>query len=226
MSADGKIADAARSPARFPSGRDQAHLEVQVAAMDAVLFGAGTLRAYGTSLPVKLPRLLEQRQQRGLPPQPVHIVCSASGNLDPQWRFFQQPLPRWLLTTPCGAQHWGKQPGFEQQIVISPVAKQSVTDQIDWAIAFEQLQARGIEKLGILGGGTLVESLLQGGHIDELRLTICPLLLGGAQSPTPVEGAGFLAEIAPRLSLISCQPVADEIFLHYRVETSPRSRKN
>ena len=45
MSADGKIADVKRSPARFGSAADKAHLEKQVAQVDAVLFGAGTLRA-------------------------------------------------------------------------------------------------------------------------------------------------------------------------------------
>lgn len=187
--------------------------------MDAVLLGAGTLRAYGTSLPITSPQLLQQRQQHNQPPQPVHIVCSGSGQLDPQWRFFQQSLPRWLLTTPVGASCWGQRPGFAQQIVVP-------TESIDWAIAFEQLQQRGIEKLGILGGGRLVASLLQGGCIDELKLTVCPILLGGRSAPTPIEGTGFLADLAPRLALISCRPVADEIFLHYRVKISPQPAKN
>lgn len=216
MSADGKIADTARSPARFPSAHDKAHLETEVAAMDGVLFGAQTLRAYKTSLPIKSPQLLQQRQQHGQPPQPVHIVCSGSGDLDWQWRFFQQPLPRWLLTTPSGSQNWGQKPGFERQIVVPAIA-----GSLNWAIVFEQLEQSGIEKLGVLGGGSLVASLLKAGYVNELKLTICPLLLGGSQAPTPVEGSGFLAQLAPRLRLISCQPVADEVFLHYRLEIFP-----
>ncbi|MDR9405249.1 MAG: dihydrofolate reductase family protein, partial [Halothece sp. Uz-M2-17] len=47
MSADGKIADTARSAAEFSSHIDRAHLERQVAKADAILFGAGTLRAHG-----------------------------------------------------------------------------------------------------------------------------------------------------------------------------------
>ena len=61
ISADGKIADAVRSPARFGSAKDKAHLEQQVAASDAVLFGNGTLQAYGTTMRVISPELLSNR---------------------------------------------------------------------------------------------------------------------------------------------------------------------
>ncbi|MEG3925004.1 MULTISPECIES: dihydrofolate reductase family protein, partial [unclassified Microcoleus] len=98
ISADGKIADAVRSPARFGSANDKAHLEQQVAASDAVLFGNGTLQAYGTTMRVISPELVKQRELQGKPPQPVQIVCSRSSQFDPNLRFFQQPVPRWLLT--------------------------------------------------------------------------------------------------------------------------------
>ena len=98
ISADGKIADAVRSPARFGSANDKAHLEQQVAASDAVLFGNGTLQAYGTTMRVISPELLKQRELQGKPPQPVQIVCSRSPAFDLNLRFFQQPVPRWLLT--------------------------------------------------------------------------------------------------------------------------------
>ena len=72
MSADGKIADVNRSPARFGSINDKAHLEKEIATKDGVLVGAGTLRAYGTTLTVSHPDLLKNRQCNGKSPQPVH----------------------------------------------------------------------------------------------------------------------------------------------------------
>ncbi|MDX2231238.1 MAG: RibD family protein [Leptolyngbyaceae cyanobacterium bins.349] len=212
MSADGKIADAMRSPARFGSATDKRHLEEQIARCDAVLFGAATLRAYGTTLPITSPDLLQQRQAQGQPAQPPQIVCSASGQLDPHLRFFQQPIPRWLLTTPTGAQAW--QTGdFFDHILISGGSDVG----FDWPEVFSQLATARIQHLAILGGGHLVASLLAEGCIDELCLTICPVLLGGQSAPTPVAGLGFPAAIAPQLELVAVNQVDQEVFLRYRV---------
>ena len=52
MTADGKIADHLKSPARFGSDNDKLHLQQQVALADGVMFGANTLRAYGTTMSV------------------------------------------------------------------------------------------------------------------------------------------------------------------------------
>lgn len=213
MSADGKIADVRRSPARFGSAVDKAHLEKQVAQADAVLFGAGTLRAYGTTLRVSHPELVEMRSQQGKPPQPVQIVCSRLAEFDPHLRFFEQPVPRWLLTTTLGATAWQKGAEFERIVVAE------TTDQtLDWQTAFQQLARLGIQRLAVLGGGELVASLFALDLIDELRLTVCPLILGGAIAPTPVEGLGFPAELAPRLVLLSVEANGPEVFLHYRLQ--------
>ncbi len=219
MSADGKIADVTRSPARFSSPADQAHLEKQVALADGVLFGAGTLRAYGTTLSVSNPQLLQSREQGGRSPQPVQIVCSRSGKLDPQLRFFRQRVPRWLLTTATGAEYWQAQEsvsgGFEQILVVG-----TATDKIDWNDAFQQLTQLGFQRLAILGGGELVASLLAADLIDEFWLTVCPLILGGATAPTPVEGEGFSLQSIQRLELLDVETIEQEVFLHYRRQRS------
>lgn len=210
MSADGKIADAWRSPARFGSAQDKSHLETQIAQADGVLFGAGTLRAYGSTLRVTHPNLLQQRQQQGKPPQPVHIVCSQSAQLDPNYAFFRQPVPRWLLTTIA--------PDELLQMPFERVVTVAVRDAgLNWVDALQQLRQLGLERLAVTGGGEVVASLLAIGGIDEMWLTVCPLLLGGRAAPTPVEGMGFLEEMATRLELLGVEAIAQEVFLHYRV---------
>ncbi len=219
MSADGKIADAKASPARFASTADRGHLEKQIAQADGCLFGAGTLRAYGTTLSVSTPQLLQIRQQMGKSPQPVQIVCSRSAEIDPELRFFRQEVPRWLLTTATGAQSWGGDKGsvhsqhFERILVVA-----EVNGEIDWVDACQQLAALDLKRLAVLGGGKLVASLLASDLIDEFWLTICPLILGGVTAPTPVEGEGFELHLAPRLELLSVETVEQEVFLHYRVQ--------
>lgn len=211
MSADGKIADFRRSPARFGSGADKSHLETQIAASDAVLFGAGTLRAYGTTLTVSQPKLLQQRTKENKSPQPVHIVLSSSGNINPDIKFFQQPIKRWLITTTKGAIFWQQRSEFEQVLVMETSNK-----KIDTLAICQHLANINIKKLAILGGGELVASFLESNLIDELWLTICPLILGGNTAPTPVGGTGFLANLASKLQLLEVHTVEQEVFLHYQ----------
>ncbi|MBN3899365.1 MAG: RibD family protein [Nostoc sp. NOS(2021)] len=213
MSADGKIADFRRSPARFGSRVDKAHLEKQIAASDAVLFGAGTLDAYGTTLTVTDPTLVQLRAQGGKPPQPVHIVTTHSANLNPEIHFFKQPVRRWLLTTTEGAFSWKGRSEFEQILVF-----ETPTGEIDIPAALKHLATLHITRLAVLGGGELVASLLGLDLIDELWLTVCPLILGGNTAPTPVDGKGFLSDLAPKLQLLEVNIVEQEVFLHYRLQ--------
>jgi 5-amino-6-(5-phosphoribosylamino)uracil reductase len=205
-SADGKIADHSQSAARFGSHADRQHLEQQVSQADAVLFGAATLRAYGTTLSVRDPDLLHQRELRGQPGQPIQIVCSGSGQLDRSMRFFSQPVPRWLLTDHPG--DWGE-PAFDRVLKLAA-----------WTDIWAQLGSFGVDRLAVLGGGQLVTGLFAAGLVDELRLTICPLIFGGA-AVSSVAGGGWLESGAPRLQLLECLPVGDEVFLHYQIHPRP-----
>ncbi|WP_216595553.1 RibD family protein [Myxosarcina sp. GI1] len=210
MSADGKIADKSRSPARFGSTIDKAHLESQIALVDGVIFGAGTLRAYGTTKLISDRQLLQARKTRSQPLQPVQIVVSATGNLDRDLRFFQQPVPRWLLTTVQGAKLWRNCDRFDRLIIGNG-------NSFNWLDAFSQLQQLGLNKIAVLGGAELVASLLAEDLIDELWLTICPIILGGKNAPTPVAGIGFTETQAKKLQLLEVKQIETEVFLHYAV---------
>lgn len=234
LSLDGKIADRDKAPARFGSAEDKRRLERAIAAADAVLLGAGTVRAYRSSLSITDPALLAQRSAQHRPPQPLHILCSPSGHLDPTWRFFAQPFPRWLLTTPIGAAPWtvpprppGSSPPF-----LPPAFDRTLPLLTDspkawaWPVILAQLGQLLTATLGIpapslavLGGATLATPLLEQDCIDDLKLTLCPLLLGGVTAPSLLQGVGFPEAIAPRLELLSAEKVADELFLHYRVHS-------
>lgn len=221
MSADGKIADAHRSPARFGSATDKSHLESQLAQADGVLFGAGTLRAYGTTLRITDALLLQKRQQQAKPSQPVQIVCSRSAQLDPELAFFRQPVPRWLLTTSTAAGSWQNRTEFERILMLQE-HNGTPAGSVDWLATLHQFLELGIRQLAVTGGSELVAALMAADLIDELWLTVCPLILGGATAPTPVGGLGFLEPQALRLELVSAEAIQQEVFLHYRRQRAER----
>lgn len=61
---------------------------------------------------------------------------------------------------------------------------------VDVALLMQQLGEREICSIFVEGGGTLAYSLLAAGFVDKVEAFIAPLLIGGREALTPVEGAG------------------------------------
>ncbi len=148
-------------------------LEEVLAWADGCLIGARTLRVHGTTCLIHAADLLEQRRCGQLPDQPVAVVVSRSGDLDPALPFFRQPLQRWLLS-PGDTADAAPAAGFDRQLTLQ-----------HWPQALAALAAAGLRRLVLLGGAELAGQLLQQQLVDELQLTLCPQLLGGAHSWMP-----------------------------------------
>lgn len=192
VSLDGRLAPPEGGAAQLGGAPDRQLLEEALAWADACLIGAGTLRQHGTTCLIHDPALLQRRRQAGAADQPLAIVISGSGALEPGLRFFRQPLRRWLLQLPpgpvsaeSGADGPGSPPpGFERMLRLP-----------GWPQALAALAESGLERLVVLGGARLAASLLAEDRLDELQLTVCPLLLGGPHAWVP---AGFPGAPEPR----------------------------
>ena len=176
ISLDGRLAPPQGGAAQLGGCGDRAVLEEALAWADAVLIGAQTLRLHGSTCLIHRPELLLQRRLAGQPPQPVAIAVSRSRALAPDLPFFAQPLERWLLTPALQAP--ATQAGFARVLPLAP-----------WPQTLAQLAAAGLHHLVVLGGAELASSLLAAGCIDELQLTLCPLLLAGTHSWIPADAA-------------------------------------
>jgi 5-amino-6-(5-phosphoribosylamino)uracil reductase len=212
MTADGKISSEHpnTAPNLFPE--DFAHLEYQTSLADLILVGARTIRLEKATFIINNPELLAGRKIRGQSPQPITCVVSHSLDLPPNLPFFSQEIERWIFTA---------QASLERSSDATILGKQAElfgfgdTD-LDWDKAYNLIAERGIRKVVLLGGGSLTASLFKAGRIDDWWLTIWPLIYGGKQAPTPVEGIGFIPDISPRLELIKTRQVESQLFLHYR----------
>ncbi|PHM11733.1 RibD family protein [Nostoc sp. 'Peltigera malacea cyanobiont' DB3992] len=212
MTADGKISAVDPKAPREPNVVDYAHVEYQVSLADLVLVGAGTIRAEGGTFAIRDRELLAAREVRGQSPQPITCVVSGSLNLSPDLPFLSQDIERWIFTTRTALERSSDTTTLQK---LAELIDLGDTD-LDWDRAYTLMAERGIRKIVALGGGSLTAALVKAGRIDDWWLTIWPIIFGGKHAPSPVEGEGFLPNVAPHLQLIETRQVGSDLFLHYR----------
>ncbi|MBH8572071.1 RibD family protein [Nostocaceae cyanobacterium CENA369] len=213
MTADGKISAVDPKAPRDSDPADQAHLEYQVSFADLILVGAGTMRAEAQTFTIRNPELLAARQVRGQSPQPITCLVTRSLDLSPDWPFFSQDVERWIFTTKAGLERNSSTTNLQKVADLIELGDK----ELDWNRAYTLMAERGIQKVVALGGGSLTAALVEVGRIDDLWLTIWPVIYGGKDAPTPVEGKGFLPHDAPNLQLLETRQVGSELFLHYQI---------
>ena len=220
MSADGKIATANRQLCSFGSSADSAFLYELRSRADAIMTGAATLRAQDADLTSGGAVYQRRRQRRGLAAEPVRVVVSSRGKLNPHLRIFREKGgPLVLLTT--------RQVRPQDQAALERAGAslgKFGTRSLDLAAALQWLARRwGVRHLHCEGGGELNQSLFESGWVDELYLTVCPRIFGGRQAPGIAEGEGFPSlSAAFRMELRTVRKIGDEIFLRF-TRTSSQS---
>ncbi|HEX6229916.1 MAG TPA: dihydrofolate reductase family protein [Solirubrobacterales bacterium] len=171
---------------------------------DAVMIGAGTMRAerYGRLVPSQEKR--EHRERLGLPHDPLMVIVS--GHLDLPWDapLFTEEAGRVLVFTASEA---------EPPDTATTLRIVRHEGRVDLAAALLQLRReRGVRALLCEGGPRLHAELQAAGLVDELFLTIAPKL-GGGESPHIVEGE--LPGVIP-LGLAWLLEKEGELFARYR----------
>ena len=187
---------------------DDADLEMLLelrALSDAVLIGSGTLRAEGYARLVGSEARRERREAAGLAPDPTAVLLSRG--LDLPWGagLFAAPEQPVLVYTAVDAD--GDPPGTAAPVEVVRLPEPTP------AAALADLRVRGIAALLCEGGPTLNSALLGAGLVDELFLTIAPVLTGEADAIRIVEG-GELPE-ALRARPVWVLRARGELFLRY-----------
>jgi 5-amino-6-(5-phosphoribosylamino)uracil reductase len=206
VSLDGRLAPPQGGAAQLGGVGDRRVLEEALAWADGVLIGAETLRRHGTTCLIHAPDLLAQRCAQGRGDQPHALVLSRSGQLPPQLPFWRQPLQRWWLVPREAAT--SAVVGFDRQLAFG-----------GWRGLRRQLADEGLSRLLLLGGADLASQLLAAELVDELQLTLCPMLLGGTHTwclPTVALDPGRWQLVEQR------RLVGDELLLRYRREPPKR----
>jgi riboflavin-specific deaminase-like protein len=186
------------------SATDTAMLAGLRTRFDAVMIGAGTMRAERYGRPVGSKEARERRETDGLAPDPLMVILS--GRLDLPWDapLFAEGAGRVLIFTASEAEP----PETETSLRI--VRHDGF---VDIGQAMRQLhEEHGVRAL-ICEGGPGVHGELEGaGLVDDLFLTIAPKLAGG-DVPRILEGE--LPAVAP-LRLEWLLEEEGELFARYR----------
>jgi riboflavin biosynthesis pyrimidine reductase len=187
---------------------DKALFAVLRGLTDVVLVASGTMRAerYG---PAKLPEPVEQaRVARGQAPVPAIAVVSRACDFDWGTPFFTEARARPVVVTVAAAPADRRERAAE----VADVVVAGETD-VDLQRAVEALGARGATSVLAEGGPTLNGALAQAGLLDELCVTLAPLLASG-DAKRLISGSP-LAEL-DRLQLRSVCEEDGYLFLRYR----------
>ena len=184
---------------------DRRYFHALRAGVDAVMVGAGTLRAERYGRMAKSEEVRARRAAEGRSPDPVAVVLTASLAL---------PADLPLLAEP------------EQKVVIATASDAELADaqaQIDYVRAGDDLpllmaKLREDYEIGSVlceGGPTLNSHLLAAGLVDELFLTLNPKLIGGADAFTIVAGRQLIAPA--ELTLVSAATADGDLLTRWRI---------
>jgi riboflavin biosynthesis pyrimidine reductase len=189
------------------------------ACADAVLIGAGTLLASprGTWRPERVyPRAADGfvalREEWGMAERPAVAVVSTGASLDPNHPVLKEAV---LLTTAAGAEALGG--------VLPDVVAVNDGDWVDLRAAVAVLRERGHERVLSEAGPHVFGSLLANALVDELFLTVSPVLAGrivDARRFALVEGVELLPGVRRSLRLVSVRRGGNHLFLRYTFDVS------
>ena len=191
-SLDGCLDDASAERLLLSNPADFDRVDAARAESDAVLVGAGTVRADDPRLLVRSAGLRAERVARGLPASPLRVVLGGDGGIDPGAA---------VLTTP----------GAETLVL---EGRRELSQML------EDLAARGVRRLMVEGGSAVLTGFLAADLADEIQLAFAPFLIGSAEAPRAfgMPGAAVFPQ-APdrRMILAESRAIGDVLYARYLV---------
>jgi riboflavin-specific deaminase-like protein len=178
---------------------------------DALVVAAGTVRNENYDALRLQPDQRAWREAHGLPTYPLMVIVSGSLDLDlEQLVFADAPIPPIVITHAASP--------APRRKAVSAVAEVLVLgeDKVDLPAALAALHERGATQVLCEGGPTMFGALIAADLVDELCLTVSPVLAGA--------GAGRIASGAPSpprsMSLRGILAEGDMLFLRYARRSS------
>lgn len=209
---DGRIASVGVEQPSFGSRHDLRYLSVLRARADAVLVGGRTFRNWPKPL-VPHAASIEALRRDGFPDTETpplegrswwNVVLSRQLDVPREGAFYEDPRVKPLF--------------FAEELVDDAPRGEVVLGPVNVPVVLKALADRGVERLLVEGGGELIFQFLEADALDEMFVTICPVVYGGRTAPGLVGGRGFTPEEARRLTLVHLNRFGDELYCRYQVQ--------
>lgn len=200
---DGRIATASGESQWITGPEARRAVHMMRARHDAVLVGAGTLRADDPALSVR---------GLGITRQPVRIVVSRAVKL---------PLTSQLAQTARQSPVWichGAEADVADWLALGAVSLPCAVraGQVEPEAMMQALASAGITRVFCEGGGMLAASLLGAGLVDDVVVMTAGCAIGAEGTPAlAAMGIGRLAD-APRFALHDLARLGDDVMTHWR----------
>ncbi|OEC88541.1 MULTISPECIES: 2,5-diamino-6-(ribosylamino)-4(3H)-pyrimidinone 5'-phosphate reductase [Methanobacterium] len=204
MTLDGKIAT--RTGSSEISGKeDLIRVHKLRKEMDAIMVGINTLLADD-------PRLTVHKIKADPEDNPVRIVVDSKARTPLNFRILNNDAPAIIAVTENADPE--KIEALEKKATVLKCGK----DRVDLKSLMDKLSKTGIKRLMLEGGSTLNYSMLENGLVDEVRVCVAPMIAGGSNAKTLVDGEGIdKMKDAVKLKLKKSYGLGEDLILEYDV---------
>ena len=202
-SLDGRIAFPGGGESHLGSEEDKKMLNQNLSMVDATIFGLGTLKAHESTYLIKNSN--ENNETKISKNQPISIVSSNSQKFNRNWRYFRQPIRRWLISS--NKVNNSLNYNFEKQLFF----------ENSWGKTLISLKNQGINNLALLGGAKLINSFIKEDLITDIKITIIPRIIGGRYTWIPPEETNEIFNLKRLWEIKSIKNLMNnEIHIHYK----------
>ena len=201
MSADGKIASQSGKQMKISCDEDIKRMYELRNSSDGVLVGINTVLSDDPKLTVK------EKYVKN-PKQPIRIVLDSNCKTPVDSLVVNDITRTYIITAkPCN-----KKFGKNVEIIVCETNDDGL---INLEKLLSLLRSKGVKKLMVEGGGTVISSFIKSGFVDAFYIYVGPMLIGGKNTPTLFDKKTDFKNI--KLKLVESKPIGPGMLLHYKL---------